>query len=204
MLSLKKYFQNFFFKTSQYSQAGQDLFAIELFGKNGSYIDIGAGVPIKDSNTYMLEVENNWKGFSVEILNQYQKLWLDSPERKNKIYWEDALSFDYKKAILENNLTNDIDFLSCDIDPQEDTFLVLKKVINDGIRPKFIAFETDYYQVSKDYANLAHSFLAPYDYQFAVKNVFSNLKKNKIFETWFVKKSVNFQTIEYNEWVKKI
>ena len=140
MLRLKKYFQHFFFKTSKYSQAGQDLFAIELFGSNGTYIDVGAGVPIKDSNTYMLEVEKNWRGFSVEILGKYKNLWVNSPERSNRIYWEDAINFDYKKAIFENNLTNDIDFLSCDIDPQEDTFLVLKKVINDGIRPKFIAF----------------------------------------------------------------
>ena len=46
------------YKISPYSQAGQDLFAIELFGKKGSYIDIGSGHPEKGSNSYLLEVLN--------------------------------------------------------------------------------------------------------------------------------------------------
>ena len=32
------------------------------------------------------------------------------------------------------------------IDPQEKTFLALKKIISDGIRPKLICFETDFYK----------------------------------------------------------
>ena len=83
-MNLKKLFQNFFYKTSKYSQAGQDLFALELFGDEGSYIDIGAGVPIKDNNTYKLEVEHNWKGYSVEILEHYKDLWKNCKERKIK------------------------------------------------------------------------------------------------------------------------
>ncbi len=202
-MNLKKLFQNFFYKTSKYSQAGQDLFALELFGDEGSYIDIGAGVPIKDNNTYKLEVEHNWKGYSVEILEHYKDLWNNCKERKNKIYWVDALTFDYKKAIIENNLNTNIDFLSCDIDPQEKTFLALKKLINDGIKPKLITFETDFYREEKDYSILAYEFLKPFGYKYAVKNVYSNLKKRKIFETWFIKSDINFETLDYSKWVKK-
>ena len=32
---------------------------------------------------------------------------------------------------------------------------------------------------------------------------FSNLKKNKIFETWFVREELNFKTIDYKEWIRK-
>ena len=202
-MNLKKLFQNFFYKTSKYSQAGQDLFALELFGDEGSYIDIGAGVPIKDNNTYKLEVEHNWRGYSVEILEHYKDLWKNCKERKNKIYWVDALTFDYKKAIIENNLNTNIDFLSCDIDPQEKTFLALKKLINDGIKPKLITFETDFYREEKDYSILAYEFLKPFGYKYAVKNVYSNLKKRKIFETWFIKSDINFETLDYSKWVKK-
>ena len=202
-MNLKKLFQNFFYKTSKYSQAGQDLFALELFGDEGSYIDIGAGVPIKDNNTYKLEVEHNWKGYSVEILEHYKDLWKNCKKRKNKIYWVDALTFDYKKAIIENNLNSNIDFLSCDIDPQEKTFLALKKLINDGIKPKLITFETDFYREEKDYSILAYEFLKPFGYKYAVKNVYSNLKKRKIFETWFIKSDINFETLDYSKWVKK-
>ena len=207
---LKKFITGLFYKTSKYSQAGQDLFALELFGESGTYIDIGAGEPVDANNTYMLEVKKNWRGFSIDYgdndINKtisLKKLWNKCKERKNKIYWSDALSFNYKKAIQENNLHYDIDYLSCDIDPQEKTFQALKKIIKDGIRPKYISFETDLYREKINYSILAFDFLKPYGYKIAIKNVYSNLKKNKIFETWFIKKEIYFQTLEYSEWVKK-
>ena len=209
-MKLKKIFKSIFNKTSKYSQAGQDLFAVELFGNYGTYVDIGAGEPKRLNNTYLLEVKNNWKGISIDYgdhdqkkIKKLRKLWNDCSERKNKIYWADALSFDYKLALKENNINYDIDFLSCDIDPQENTFLALKKIINDGIRPKYIAFETDFYREKINYSNLAYEFLKPYGYKIGVKDVYSNLKKNKIFETWFISDAVNFNTIEYFNWVKK-
>ena len=158
----------------------------------------------------MLEVQKKWKGFSVEYGDSSQKkrdalklMWKQYPERKNSIYWNDAISFDYKKGLVKNNLKEEIDFLSCDIDPQKNTFLALKKVLIDGVRPKYIAFETDYYKEKIDYSNLALNFLKPYGYKIGVKNVFSNLKKKKIFETWYVREKLNFQTIDYKEWVKR-
>ena len=209
-MALRKIFKSIFNKTSKYSQAGQDLFAIELFGNHGTYIDIGAGEPINLNNTYLLEVKKNWNGISVdygdhdqEKIQKLKKLWNNCKERKNKIYWADALTFDYKNALEENNISSKVDFLSCDIDPQENTFFALKKVINDGIRPKLIAFETDYYREKINYSELAYDFLRPYGYKVGVNNVYSNLKKNKIFETWFVYETIDFSTIEYSKWVKK-
>jgi hypothetical protein len=203
-------FKKLFYKTSLYSQAGQDLFAYELFGTNGTYIDIGAGDPIKGNNCYLLETNYNWRGFSVDfgdsdedIRQNLKNRWLKHPERKNMIYWSDAITFNYMQGINENNLDKNIDFLSCDIDPQEKTLMSLKKVILDGIKPKLICFETDFYREKKDYSSLAYNFLEPYNYKIGVKNVYSNLKKNKIFETWFLRKDVNFQTIDYSTWVKK-
>tara|TARA_B100000787_G_scaffold169296_1_gene160109 strand:+ start:1531 stop:2148 length:618 start_codon:yes stop_codon:yes gene_type:complete len=192
------------YKISPYSQAGQDLFAIELFGKKGSYIDIGSGHPEKGSNSYLLEVLNEWKGFSIDNSKKNKDAWEKSTVRNNKVYWDDAVTFDYLHAVKENNLNNDIDFLSCDIDPQEKTFAALQKVINDGIRPKYIAFETDQYNSEINYSELAELFLKPYNYKIGVKNVYSKLKKNKIFETWFIKNSLNYKTIEYSNWVNKI
>ena len=210
MLDLRKYFNSFFYKTSPYSQAGQDLFAYELFGYNGTYIDIGAGEPQRGNNCYLLEVKKKWKGFSVECgdsdqekRNSLKGRWEKYYERKNKVYWEDAISFDYKKGLIENGLNNEIDFLSCDIHPQESTLLALKKVLTDGVRPKYIAFETDFYREKINYSNLAYNFLKPYGYKIGVKNVFSNLKKKKIFETWFVQEVLDLTTIDYKNWVKK-
>ena len=203
-------FKKLFYKTSLYSQAGQDLFAYELFGLNGTYIDIGAGDPIRGNNCYLLETNYNWRGFSVDfgdsnedIRQNLKSRWLKHPERKNMIYWSDAITFNYMQGINENNLDKNIDFLSCDIDPQEKTLMALKKVILDGIKPKLICFETDFYREKKNYSLLAYNFLEPYNYKIGVKNVYSNLKKNKIFETWFLRNDVDFQTIDYSTWVKK-
>ena len=210
MYKFRNYLKSFYYKMSPYSQAGQDLFAYEKFGYNGTYIDVGAGEPKHGNNCYMLEVKKNWKGFSVEYgdsdqekRNVLKARWQDCPERKNIIYWEDATSFDYKKGLTENELNNDIDFLSCDIDPQESTFIALKKVFNDGIRPKYIAFETDYYREKIDYSHLAYNFLKSYGYKIGVKNVYANFKRKKIFETWFVNEKVGIETIDYKDWVKK-
>ena len=210
MNKLIKYLKSFYYKTSNYSQAGQDIFAHELFGECGTYIDVGAGQPVKFSNTYMLEVNKRWKGFGLEIghpdsvKKQLDKdLWKSHPERKNKVYWQDALTFDYKKGLIENDLDSNIDFLSCDLDPAKNTFAALQKIINDGVRPKFISFETDLYQEKIDYSLLAYNFLKPYGYKIAVSDVYSSLKKNKIFETWFVISSINFESVSYSEWVKK-
>ena len=183
MFELRKYFKSFIYKVSPYSQAGQDLFAYEQFGFNGTYIEFGDSDPKKR--------------------NALKDRWQQYPERKNKIYWDDAISFNYRKGLLENDLNHSIDFLSCDIDPQENTFIALKKVLNDGVKPKLIAFETDYYREKIDYSTLAYNFLKSYGYKIGVKNVYSNLKKKKIFETWFVIESLDLKTIDYKDWVKK-
>ena len=203
MKYLTKKILNLFYKISNYSQAGQDLFALELFGKNGTYIDVGSGEPKIGNNTYLLEVENNWKGFCVDFDKDYEKLWKNCPERNNRVYWEDATKFDYSKGLSENILPNKIDYLSCDIDPQEKTFIALKKVFQDGIEPKLITFETDKYREKIDYEKLAIDFLYPNNYIVAVKDVYSGLKKNKVFETWFINKNIKFNHMNYEEWVKK-
>ena len=83
-------------------------------------------------------------------------------------------------GLIENNLPNKIDYLSCDLDPQEKTFIALKKVFHDGVEPKLITFETDKYKEKIDYEKLAIDFLYPKNYIIAVKDVYSGLKKNKI------------------------
>ena len=84
-----------------------------------------------------------------------------------------------------------------------ESFAALKKVINDGIEPKLIAFETDKYRESIDYEKLAYDFLFTKNYKIAVYDVYSELKKKKIYETWFISNEVNFDKTSYSQWVKK-
>jgi len=195
------------------SQLTQDLFALSA-AKNKIYIEIGAWKPIHYSNTYLLE-EQGWKGFSLEIEILRKELWESCLERKNKIYWEDALTFDYKQALEENNLPTRIGYLSCDIEPPENTFAALQRVIELGITFDCITFEHDNYRSEIDYDPIVTEYLKNHGYKVAVKNVYRtrkvrvlNQKKKDtkicVMETWYVNNDVDFCEQPFEEWISKI
>lgn len=184
------------------SQAGQDKFALEICGNNGTYIEIGAYQPRRRSNTYNLEVFSSWKGFSIELDKTNKPFWDQSIERKNKVYWENALTFDYIKALNENQLSTHINYLSCDIEPPTNTFSALKRVIEQGVTFDVITFEHDRFRgTDKDYHALSTDFLREYNYKIAVYDVWSK-SPSRIFETWFVSEKINFQEIKFDDWIK--
>ena len=197
---LRKSFRKFFLKRFEYSEAGQDIFALNLIGKNGTYLEVGGFKPKLDSNTYILESQNNWRGITIEFKKELQSLWSSCKDRKNRIYFEDALKFDYKTALEENNLPLHLNYLSCDIDPRDKTFEALKKILNEGLSFDFISFEHDDYTSDVSYHKLASEYLIPEGYKIAVNNIYPKNKKNKIFETWFVNSKINFEPIEFSEW----
>lgn len=201
----KKYIQ----KKFEFSQAGQDIFAYNLSGKNGTYIEIGAYLPKKNSNTYLLEVMHGWKGISIEYEDKYKEFWVNSKKRFNKIYFSDALNFNYKDKLKENNLPLHINYLSCDIDPPKDTFQALINVIEQGITFDFISFEHDHYLKDQfindknNYQKLAREYLEKKNYKVAIDNVYPKNKKNHIYETWYVSKNINYDELNYNYWKSK-
>ena len=197
---LRKSFRKYFLKRFEYSEAGQDIFALNLIGKNGTYLEVGGFKPKLDSNTYILETQNNWRGVTIEFKKELQPLWNSCKERKNRIYFEDALKFDYKTALEENNLPLHLNYLSCDIDPRDKTFEALKKILKEGLSFDFISFEHDDYTSDESYHKLASEYLIPKGYKIAVNNIYPKNKKNKIFETWFVNSKINFEPIEFSEW----
>lgn len=186
------------------SQAYQDIFAYSVIGKNGTYIEIGANKPSKNNNTYELEISHNWKGFSIEFNTKLKKHW-DISDRKNAIFWDDAITFNYVQALEQTNLPLEIDYLSCDIEPPSNTFAALQAVIQQGIKFKCITFEHDLY-ASKDvdYDIISRSFLENNGYKVAVKNVYWDNNPNNHFETWYVRNDLNFETITFDDWKIKI
>lgn len=193
-----------------FGQLKQDLFAIQVT-TNKTYIEIGAWNPIKYSNTYLLE-KNNWSGFSLELDLIKKPLW-DESDRTNKIYWEDALTFDYVKAIEENNLPKHVGYLSVDIEPPQNTFNALKRIIEQGISADCITFEHDKYRNDIDFDPIVTNFLKDYGYKVAVQDVYrtrkqrieGQKKKNILkcpMETWFIKDNINFKTITYDDWLQ--
>lgn len=183
------------------SQSFQDKFALQNCNGNYTYIEIGAHDPVLISNTYSLEVEHQWKGFSIELNEGHRPAWEQCKERQNKIYWNDALTFDYKHAVTDNNLPLTIGYLSCDIEPPENTFNALKRVINQGIQFECITFEHDKYASEVDWEITAIEFLKDHGYHPLVRDVYAGGKKWKVFETWFVRRPT--KSLTYQEWLVK-
>ena len=135
-------------KDNKFSQSGQDQFAYNISGSNGTYLEIGAHHPVINSNTFNLEVKCNWNGISVEYDKSFQMSWGDNKLRKNNVIWDDAFNINYSSLIKQRELPNRLNYLSCDIEPAENTFNILKKVISSKLNFDFISFEHDKYSLS--------------------------------------------------------
>ena len=190
-------------QSNEYSQSGQDQFAYNICGKDGTYLEIGAHDPIINSNTYNLEVKCNWNGISIEYDESFKKSWNECKYRKNRVIWDDAFNIDYPLLIKQKKLTNKFNYLSCDIEPAENTFNILKKIINSNIYFDYISFEHDKYNIGDKYETLSANFLKDNNYKIAIKNVYSRNKKYKIYETWFINKKIDFKETDYDIWKKK-
>ena len=194
---------NFLRKTNDdFSQSGQDQFAYNISGLSGVYLEIGAHHPLLNSNTYNLELLCNWRGVSIENDKSFKTHW-DLSNRHNEVVWCDAFDINYSLLVKQKNLSNRFNYLSCDIEPTEKTYNILKKIINSGLNFDYISFEHDKYNIGDKYEKLSVNFLNENNYKIAIKDVYSRNKKNKIFETWFVHKKVNFEEMKYDEWKKK-
>tara|TARA_X000000950_G_scaffold135297_1_gene168408 strand:- start:168 stop:791 length:624 start_codon:yes stop_codon:yes gene_type:complete len=190
-------------KTKDYfSQSGQDQFAYNLSGDNGFYLEIGAHHPLINSNTYKLEVNCSWKGVSIEYDETYKKSWDKCIERKNPILWNDAFKINYIDIRNKFFMPNRINYLSCDIEPPENTFNILTKIINEGLEFDFISYEHDKYNSGDKYEVLSEKFLLSKNYKISIKDVYSRSKKHKIYETWFINKDIDFENISYDDWKK--
>jgi hypothetical protein len=128
-----------------FSNLNQDMFVLSVLNgkQNGTYLEIGGELPIRGNNTYLLESMYKWRGVSIEIDEKYQQGW--SKFRKNKIYFQDALTTDYTDILTQANIGPVIDYLSCDIEPQELTLQALTTIDHAAYRFRVITFEHDHY-----------------------------------------------------------
>jgi|TARA_B110000971_G_scaffold210582_1_gene237933 hypothetical protein len=183
----------------QYSEVGQDIFALSVANCK-SYIEIGAADPITYNNTLLLE-QNGWEGFSLELDNKFKEDW--NQKRQNLCVYEDAVNFKYFDIKRYG-------YLSCDINPPELTLAALKNVISQGIEFDCITFEhDDYWHEERGFERTLHTtteYLKANGYKIAVDNVFC-VRRRKAwtgechFETWYVNKDIDFDTIDYRVWL---
>jgi hypothetical protein len=166
-----------------YSQACQDIFVLDMLKekKQGFYLEVGASHPFESNNTFLLEDEYEWRGISVEIdeylADEYNQ------ERRNICYTADAITFDYQGKLSENNFPHQIDYLSLDIEPAENTYKALLALPMSTYRFSVITYEHESYVAGDKYMNMAREYLKGLNYQLVVGNVKS---RGRDFEDWWI------------------
>jgi len=78
--------KNFTEKKISYSYGGIDSLIVKIFKnkKNGFYVDLGCGNPIKNNNTYQLHKLFNWSGINIDLDKDNIKLFeISRPSDEN-------------------------------------------------------------------------------------------------------------------------
>ncbi len=210
-----------------WSQSFQDIFALSILdGKsNGTYVEIGADQPRIYNNTYILEKDYNWDGISFEL--DADKVEFFDYMRRNSCVCTDATTFDYRSLFKEKNYPKQIDYLSLDIEPADNTLKALNQLPLDEYRFSVITFETELYQalkatihyadspelqeaMRKEYGayhieSKARKILKSYGYELLLENV---MHQNNPYEDWWIDPNVvdpeivNKFRIEYKEFIQ--
>ena len=151
-----------------YSDAGQDQFVANLlkFKRDGFCVDIGSCHSMLSNNTYVFQ-SLGWTSVSVEINSRYNESY--GTRLNGTHYNEDALKMDYKKAFVENDFPNTIDYLSLDVDTA--SLSVLKILPFDEYRFKAITIEHDAYLYGDKYRAEQREVLTGHGYRMVCSNI---------------------------------
>ena len=170
------------FKYTSNARENQDLFVLAILNKkrNGTYVEVGANTPIKDSATYLLESEFDWTGISLEWNRSYAE---QHSFRKNVCLCTDATKVDYTALFEKYNLGPHIDFLQLDIEPHPQTFAVLNKIDFTKYSFSFITYEHDFYQGGVQERLKSREILKSHGYTRVIGDVSHG---GLVFEDWYI------------------
>ena len=171
-----------------YSQVWQDIFALVVNDakKEGTFIEVGGAQPKVGNNTWLLEDEYGWRGFSIELDPELAGMW-DGIRPLTTMYEDNAITFDYMKAVAENDLPTHMDYLSFDLEPPAVTLEALKAFPLDKISFNCITYEHDAYRQWGDI--FAHrEIFAKHGYDLVGENLRNG---GCTMEEWFIHESVD-------------
>jgi hypothetical protein len=175
------------FKKQSYSQVYQDLFVYELIGKNGFFLDLGAGWDNSciNSNTLCLEKYHNWNGINIDANTANLNL------RKSESIRSESICCKIPDTSIESilnkvNAPQVIDYISIDIDPS--SIIALENFPFHKYSFKILTFEHDSYIGGNMQQNRACEILSHYGYVRLCENICvpETLGINKYFEDWWI------------------
>lgn len=178
-----------------YSQAGQDLFVLEMLNnKTGGYfLEFGAYHSKACSNTFLLESEFNWRGLGFDVQPEYVDEY--NKNRKSLCLLGDAQTgFNYNELFVAHNVPKQVDYLQLDTDPSDVTLNILKALPLENYRFSVITFEHDLFRGkengndSEKVKNEQVEILQSFGYKLVVEN--AKIKGGGEFEDWWVDPNV--------------
>jgi hypothetical protein len=122
------------------SQAGQDAFAL-MVARRQTYLDIGAGEPVRISNTKALD-DAGWSGILCDIEHEARL----RAERKAHAVYGDFFAQDWSAILRGFAPDGRIGYLSLDLEPPSLTLAALCKLPLDAVRFDCITVEHDLYR----------------------------------------------------------
>ena len=115
---LRVFLKSFTHKKISYSYGGMDSLILHIFKnqKNGFYLDIGCGHPIKNNNTYLLN-KKGWRGINIDLdeenidlFNSYRKKDVNLATAVSDKEGETELYFYHSKSALNTISKDNADF----------------------------------------------------------------------------------------------
>jgi hypothetical protein len=130
-----------------YSQVWQDIFALVVNNakQEGTFIEVGGAQPFVGNNTWLLEEQYNWQGFSIELDEELSSMW-NGNRPLTPMFQADAITFDYVAKVDELGLPHHMDYLSFDLEPPAITLQALKAFPLDQLSFNAITYEHDAYR----------------------------------------------------------
>ena len=169
-----------------YSQVCQDQFALKLIGKNGYFLDLGAGwdPSLVNSNTLLLE-ENGWSGVCIEGNFESAKIRKEYSIRAEvvSVYIPETTILDVLKHV---NAPKVIDYVSLDIEPM--TIIGLQNFPFHEYEFKVLTFEHDFYIHGSKQKDDAYEILTKYGYIRLCNNINvpEEMGLGLYFEDWYI------------------
>ena len=195
--SLRYKFKNHHRIERNYSEAYQDLFVLTMTGgmTEGTFVEIGSGMPFYGNNTFLLENKFNWRGISLDTCTGSNIRYFK--DRETMSVNKDAATVDFIELFKQAKLPKNINYLQLDVDTPESNFKCLKNIPFDTHTFSVITYEHDsYVDTGNKFKKLSREYLKEKGYSLAASHICNIEGKN--FEDWYIHSS-----LLDNETVKK-
>ncbi len=164
------------------SQVGQDAFAL-MVARRQTYLDIGAGEPVRISNTKSLE-DAGWSGILCDIEHEAR---LRSERRAHAVYG-DFFAQDWSDILRGFAPDGRIGYLSLDLEPPSLTLAALIALPLDQVRFDCVTMEHDLYRGNPAIRSAMRGIMRDCGYDLVAPDVCIGGKDGESlpFEDWWV------------------